>query len=95
VGKGKGGWERKTILALGKLYPRPVPRSVTVSCAAGPYLVPGPCLSVGLAGPRGFPLGTAAKRVGHEECLPPARASSVSCEAGPPGSRARACPMLD
>ncbi len=34
--RGKGGeWERKTRLALGKLYPRPEPRSV--SCEAEPH----------------------------------------------------------
>jgi hypothetical protein len=41
VGKGKGeGMGKETRLALGKLYPRPVPRSV--SCEAGPRLGPGP-----------------------------------------------------
>jgi hypothetical protein len=68
---------------MGKIYPRPASRSV--SCEAGPHLVPGPCLSdAGLAGPCGFPLGTAAKRVGHGEDLPPTCAPQRELRGGTP-----------
>ena len=69
--------------ALGKLYPRPVPRSA--SCEAGPCLGPGPrACPLGLAGPRGFPLGTAANRAGHREDLPLTRAPQRELRGGTP-----------
>ena len=80
---GKGGWERITRLVMGQFYPRPVPRSV--SCEAGPHLVPGPCRSnAGLGGPRGFPLGTAANHVGHGAILPPTSAPQRELRGGTP-----------
>jgi hypothetical protein len=69
-------------MALGKIYPRPVPSSV--SCEAGPLGSLARACPLGLAEPRGFPTGTAASRAGPREGLPLTRAPQRELRGGDP-----------
>jgi hypothetical protein len=94
VGKGKGEREGKTMLALGKIYPRPVPRSV--SCGAGPLgSLARACPVLDWLGPADSHWELPLIVLVMGKIYPRPEPRSVSCEVGPPGSRARARPMLD
>ncbi len=75
---------RESCWSWGNLPPTSAPQP-SVSCEAGPHLVPGPGRSnAGLGGPRGFPLGTAANRVCHGEVLPLTGAQQRELRGGTP-----------